>query len=726
MDEDPDAMTGVGRRVGEALTAHPRVVLLLVLVATVTVGAGAAVNEFESAGIGEFDVDDPATDALEEMRATYDGEDRLLTQVVTRDRGGDVLTRDALIAGLDWQRAALEDPDVAPTLAGEPAIRGVENVVATAAVAEDRAAAGEASVEEDPPTVAEQRAALESRTADEVEALLETVAEPDAASARELAGFLPTDWSPGTTSGEARLTVVTHADPDEQASLDAQVRVQELAEASLADGFAFGPGITDATSSRAIGDSFAVITPVALLAILGLLWVVYRDPVDVLIALVGIATVLVWLAGLIGWLGLPTSQLTIAVPFLLVGLSIDYGLHVVLRYREAGRGSLEAYGVLDDPRRAMAAALASVLLALAAATFTTGVGFLSNVVSPLPSVRTFAVMSGVGIFATFLVFATLVPALKLEVDRWRDPSTPRPGVGGGRFEALLRGVARLASRAPAAIVAVALILAVLGGVGATGLETGFNEADFLPQDAPDWAKALPGPLAAGTYTIADDADYLAETFAERGERGTAYVLVEGSITDPEALRAMDDLRGGPAIVDGPDGAASVTSPVTLIREAALADDGFAAIVDERDGDGDGLPDEDLASVYDALFEVDPEGAAAVLHRTDDGGYASMRLVVDVRGNADAQSVAGDVADLAGAVEAAGPVEAVATGERVTGGIVQDALLETLLEAFAVTLVVILVALVVGARLRFDSAILGAMVLVPVVVALSWLLGGMVA
>jgi len=144
----------------------------------------------------------------------------------------------------------------------------------------------------------------------------------------------------------------------------------------------------------------------------------------------------------------------------------------------------------------MTLGLTGVVLALAAATVSTGVGFLSNVVSPLGAVRDFAILSAGGILATFVAFAVFVPALKVEIDEFletrfdRDRAKRPFGTGQGLPIGCSRDWLRSrngcrswwssshSSSPPAAY-------------GATGIDTEFNQADFLPEDAPDWNKSLP-------------------------------------------------------------------------------------------------------------------------------------------------------------------------------------------------------------------------------------------
>ncbi|MFC6729448.1 MMPL family transporter, partial [Natronoarchaeum mannanilyticum] len=418
-------------RYADALVDHSRLVIVLLLVATLVVGAGAALGSAGEGGIGQFETDSEERAALDEIEATYDTDDAVVAQIVVRDEGGDVLTKESLLSGLRLQQEMRSDESIDATLRNESGVVGLENVVATAAYYEDRAGAGNQTNASTapPPTLDQQIAALESRSDAEVESLLERVLAPDAETrGGDPYQFLPADYDPGATSADARITFVfqvdgSAGDADPQAAYDAQVEIDGLVEERFDDAFVFGQGVTDDASTRAVGDSFTIITPVALVLVLGVLAIAYRDVVDVLIGVFGIGVVMAWLAGAQGWLGIPSSQLLIAVPFLLIGLSIDYSLHVVMRYREAREGDLDTDDTATgrrDPTAAMRTGVAGVVLALAAATFSTGVGFLSNYVSPLTAIRDFAVLSGAGILATFVVFAALVPAVKLEIERLLD------------------------------------------------------------------------------------------------------------------------------------------------------------------------------------------------------------------------------------------------------------------------------------------------------------------
>jgi predicted RND superfamily exporter protein len=736
----------------DAITTYSKLVVVAVLLATVVVAAGAVVGGAGQQDLGGFDVDSEETAAQEYVQSNYGGDEGIAAQLVVREAGGNVLTRESLLDGLRLQQDVRADETLADTLA-EPGFVGIENVVATAAVYEVRQRDGQRAEDGSqqstgPPTLETQIDALESLTESEFQAVLQRVLDPDqpAPGGVDPYDFLPQSYEPGETTAEARLTLLTQVDrsgetADPTAAYDAQVTIDQMSENRFGDAFLFGQGVRDDASSRATGDSFAIITPFALLLIVFVLGITYRDLVDILLAFAGIAMVLVWLQGIMGWLAIPMNVILIAVPFLLVGLSIDYALHVVMRYREARAGVLGIdEGTTGGPtdlgvRNGMALGLSSVLLALGAATVSTAVGFASNVVSPLPAIRDFALLSAGGILATFVAFGVLLPALKVEVDGLFENRLGRSrqkgafGVESGLTNAVLERLAGLSMRAPVAIVLVALVLASAGGYGATTIDTEFNQADFLPEDAPDWASALPGPLEPGSYTIAEDFEYLSENFQLRSGDGRSLILIRGSVADHGLLSALDESGDGVAADSSiqlqPGGRAAVEGPHTAIRAVAADNETFAALVASEDTDGDGLPDQNVSAVYAALFDADRAAAEQVLSRDDSGSVTSARLLLSVRGSESAQTIAEDTRAYADDIEAnTSGISAVATGGTVTTAVIQDALLETLVESFVVTLLVILAFLTVLFWVRYRSLSLGVVVLLPVVVSLAWLLGTM--
>jgi predicted RND superfamily exporter protein len=610
------------------------------------------------------------------------------------------------------------------------------------------------------PTLDEQVEALASRNATEVEDLVATVlgdGEDGNATGGQGAVFrlMPTDYEPGTTTASARSMLVTQQTGGSSAvqnpsGVDEPITDAQLAMEALRPGgeeyLVFGGGIISDELSRSQSESLRLIGPLALLFVLVALLVAYRDLVDILLGLVGIGAVLALTFGAMGWAGIAFNQILISVPALLIGLSIDYAIHTFMRHREQ-REELD-----EGPRRSMRVALAGVGVALVWVTATAVIGFMSNLISPIGPIQDFGIVSAIGITATLVVFGGLVPALKVELDELfeaidrrlaggdrgavggalyglarvlvLDRKKPAFGTGGGRLGSALSVGAWGARRAPAVVIVLALLITAAGAAGGSQVETSFQQEDFLAEDPPGWMDNLPAAVRPSDYTAKQNLQFVNDNFQR--EDSEAQVLVRGPVATADALDRIDAARERAAGDDDvtvvlSNGEASIDSPPDLIRETAAENESFAAFVAARDDDGDGLPDTEVAAVYDRLFRTTDE--AGTVLRTEDGEYVAARLVVSVQGGATTAEVteaARGWADQAGGED----LSATATGSPVVNEVVQANLLDTVIESLVVSILAVFAFLIVAYRLTEGSASLGAITLLPVALNVAWILGTM--
>jgi len=593
--------------------------------------------------------------------------------------------------------------------------------------------------EDTQPSLDEQIDELESMNESEVESVVGGLLDPDNGEGRAYQ-LMSTSYEAGETSADARMMLVRQnvagAGSVEQGDVsdtlvDSQLRMQELADRSeTSDEYVvFGFGLISDEIDRSMGDSIAIVGPLALLFVVLTLIVAYRDLLDIVLGVVGIVAVLVWTFGFMGWAGITFNQIFIAVPVLLIGLSIDYAIHVFMRHREQRQERGAA--ATDGPRGSMTVALTGVGVALVWVTATTVIGFLSNLVSPLGPIRDFGIVSSVGIVAALLIFGVLVPALKIELDeflegRGFDRKKRAFGTGGGRLGDALATGAVLARKAPVAVIAVALVLSVAGGAAATQVDTSFEQEDFIADEPPDWMDHLPAAVEPGEYTAKDHLNYVNDNFVRQDSQGE--ILVNGSVTDPETLHQLDEAEAEAAEMDTAvvlsNGEADVRSPLRTMRQAR-DNETFNATFTAADTDGDGVPERNVEAVYDALYETAPAEAAQVVHRTDDGGYDAVRMSVSVKGGAGTGEVTEDMRAVADGIEDDGEsVEATATGSPIVNEIVQQQLFQTVIQSLLVTLVTVFLFLSLVYRFQHGSATLGVVTMLPVALAVSWILGTM--
>ncbi|WP_458210147.1 efflux RND transporter permease subunit [Haladaptatus sp. NG-SE-30] len=739
--------SGLVSRYASALMRYSRPVLLVLLLATVLVGSGAG-NIESGLTIASFGSDSTEAQKLTYVQENFSTEQENTTAMQVVVRGDNVLSKASLLETLRFQRALHENETVNATLAEEQATVGLANQIAIAAIhqeaskgngrsqstAENASAGdGQAGSPQRLPTLDEQIAQLESMSPAEVESVTATVLDPERAQSGPVDPYtlLTTDYEAGSTTAEARvLFVFQHVEEDDelpQEVIDAQLATREIATQEVSDDtFVFGAGIVDEESGQATGESFALISPIALAFILLVLVIAYRDLFDVALAVGGVVLVLVWMGGFMGWAGIGVTQIIIAVPFLLIGLSIDYALHVVMRYREARVEDSDR-----TPREGMRVGLAGVTVALAATTFTTAVGFLSNTVSPIDSIAEFGLVSAAGIVSAFIVFAALLPTVKVELEALLERfgfDRRKRAFGTSGVANRLVGVGTAgARRIPVAIVVFALLVSASGGYAATNIDTSLNQEDFLPRESPEWMDSLPEPFAPSDYSLRENVIYLNDNFVQSRDRSTVEILVEGPVTNPWTLERLaagnDQIGDSETAVSLANGEPSVQSPLSVIERTAATNETVATVVERNDADGNGIPEQNLQAVYDAVYAAAPDRAAAVFYRSD-GEYQALRVSVAIRGGSDTSLVTREMRTVAETIENDSPLEATATGQPIISEIVQKDLLKTLVETFLITLGVILAFLTGIFYRRYGTLSLGAVTMVPVVFALSWILGTM--
>ncbi len=442
----------------------------------------------------------------------------------------------------------------------------------------------------------------------------------------DVAGLFSDDLTDDPPRARAGLVIV---DLDASAPAEDRTRAQQAID-EVVDATPVGDARRSTLSLLAIEQGIEdalerdlpVLLSVSLLLVVLVLALLFRSAVDVAVGLVGLLASIIWMTGLagllgpggLGWTG-PFNQVSIAVPVLLVGLGIDYSVHLTTRYREQ-----RLLGDLAD--RAARVALSTVGVALVLATVASVAGFLANAVTPLAPIRDFGIFAALGIVSAFVILSTSVPAARVLVDRRvdrriRQADAVAYGGGPSRKGARRQRVPRwatpaitVATRAPGVVLAVAAVVLSGAAVAASGLSTEFDERDFLPEGEPVLATIDRLDLSFG---------------GDVSER--TYLLVDGAPGDPALLAAIASVEERLTSVEDVrvvDGAAELTSPIEL-RDRIVA--GGEAVRSRLAGDLDTWQDPVAAAAEVAL--PDPIDADALLD--DDASLADeLDLPEDLR------------------------------------------------------------------------------------------------
>ncbi len=575
------------------------------------------------------------------------------------------------------------------------------------------------------PPLEEQIDALKEATDADFEAAVTTVLGEDGPGSEEALRLLPSSYEPGALEADERLVVITQSfdrsaemgEPGPVAN-DAQMELTDRVQSWNDDTLVFGFATVSNAVDQAVTDSLVLVGPLAVAFVILTLTVAYRDPLDIALGVAGIGLVLVWTFGLAGWAEIAFTQVFVAVPVLLIGLSIDYAIHVVMRYRE--RREEAPLGT------AMTLALGGVGLALLWVTATTAAGFLANLVSPIAPIREFGLVSAVGIVASVVVFGAVIPACKLTLDGTLEARgfdrTRRPLGGGDRLGHALTLGSTLARRAPVVVVLCALVVTAGGVYGATQVDTTFEEDDFFP-DEPPLGETL-GPFGGDAYQVQSILAHLEANY-QRGD-GRAQIVATGAVTDGQMLQRVATAEAyaneSDVVYVLPGNESDVRSPLSMMQETKPESDSFNASFQLADRTEDGVPDQNVEGLYDGLLEANP-GATDVVYRTEAGEYESIRLLVGIDGAASNEAVAAEMDAIVGILESdedgqGGDIDAIATGEPVVTYALERTVFQSIVHGLAVAMAAVLAFLVIGFSIRGQGPTLGVVTTIPVVVALG--------
>ena len=676
------------------ITGRPGLVVLAFLLVTAGFAGGLGELELEE-GSEAFLEDVPAQDALdaidEEFEPPFEA-DGGSTQLI--HRGENVVHRDGLIRLLEFQRS-LERTDAYRVEGGSSAAAAVARTIDPEAATTD-----------------EQLAALEGATDAEVRTAVRETAEEQPG----FAASLSEDANERTPYASATIATVEHEDGVDLQ--DVQPEIREATERADVEIVVFGGGIVENEFVDVIEDSLAIVVPVVIVLILVFLIVAYRDPFDLVLGLVALIMAVVWTFGFTGLAGIPFTDMMIAVPPLLLAIGIDFGIHAINRYREERVAGA-------DIEAGMAGATDQLLVAFFIVTGTTVIGFGANVTSELGPIADFGFVATMGILFTFLIFGIFLPAAKVGLDRFRRRyglptfSTEPLGSEESTLGRLLPVGVHLASRAPVAMLVLALVVTAGAGAYGTTVDTTFDDEDFLPpEELPDYAERMPGPLAPAEYTATATINYLERTF-EAGEDDEVTIYLEGPIREDWALESIERAGENPpeTFVTGSGGVADAEGLADVIRTEADRNPEFGRLVAANDRSGNGLPDRNVGVVYDALLET-PSEAAAREYLAEDG--RSTRVVYAVEADATGEEVTDDATEFAGSFR----FEATATGDIVVFQQVSELIFRSAIVSLALALGATAVFLAAIYRVIEGRASLGVANLVPIVVTVGALAGTM--
>ena len=519
-------------------------------------------------------------------------------------------------------------------------------------------------------------------------------------------------------------------DRDGREEVAQQIRSHLNSEGSI--GLSYGV-ISDDLISSDINDKtldeMIWLFVIAIAVVVAVLALAFRSVIMVAAPLLSLSAALIWTYGAITLMGMKFSILEVAVAPVVLGLGIDYSIHLQRGYEKARSSSASA-------AEAWVESFDTIRVALMLAVITTVFAFLSNSFSPLPPLRTFGATLALGVVSAFLASTVTVGAVHVVAER---------GIGNGtsaglQFDKLAAHTTEFQRKnAVWVMLAVAAVTTGSVSIAVMELDTSFELTDFLSEDEMEVMQ-----VRQDIYDSYDAAAWKTVDIFIEPQEGDDSISGESDL-----LRAMDFLdtriSGIPEVVNPTSTSSdrpSYDGLYPILRDAVDGDQSFGedfhlAIYDGELGISDGFVEGDLTSAISSLMSNESVGDPLRGHTwserisdhvalTDDASgilYLKMSIDVVAKTSEDSARVSEVFKHQASLIEDGdGLVDcrAYASGDVVMIDGILSGLVVSQVESTAISLLVSIFVLFLLTRRLGQSLV----VILPVGLAGAWVVGSM--
>ena len=424
--------------------------------------------------------------------------------------------------------------------------------------------------------------------------------------------------------------------------------------------------------------------------------------------------------GYLDIIGAP-NQVSQIAPIILIGLGVDYAIHFTSRYREEiGSGNTVSGSATST--------LKSVGIALTLATLATIVGFLTNIVSPLPELKDFGILVSAGIFFAFFLVMTFVPAIRTLLDRRAEKKeTINVDAFSSSGDSVLNKIAASSGIIPKKLKIFALILLfAISGYGYfsfTNLETIFEFTDFLPEDDPvvQTLGLLTDEFGGGfgeTTSVLIEGDDLATPEAHNAliasinnlSEKENIVVYAGNVAAESVVATLGQLLAPQGAAPGAPPAmpdmALLGSLGSFGVDLMSGAQGIDALKVKETGDVQGL--------YEYLVDLDSEAFLATLYFNEDNVVTAQQVrITTSAGSLGAAQLRDDIYDAFQPMSSLG-ISIAATNDAIVTQSVSDLISESQFQSLIFAILASMIFLILYYLIDIRKPFLGVITILPVV------------
>ncbi|HHF55840.1 MAG TPA: hypothetical protein ENL42_02860, partial [Thermoplasmatales archaeon] len=560
-------------RIGRFITSHPWVAIGIVLV--ITFASVASVATF---GLKQEFSEETFMPDLEEVKANQEISNNFTSTydvtILVKSKNDDLLTKNALIKILQIEKnianSSLREKLYTPFMPAY-SIGSVADIVAQFILQQK-------GIEN--PTYDEKIAALQQMDDNQIKNVIKNFLINPFAPADIKAMFtmsLTKDFNLSSLKAKGTIIRVSFnhtIGKDDKLALETEKTLDEIVKSmdyAAIDAYVMGAQIISDEIMKANDESMKILLPLALLMVIIILAIIYRDVIDMLVSLLALAFAIIWMYGFGAAMHYSFNPITTAIPVLLIGLGIDYGIHLTMRYREERQSKSSGEAVENTVRH--------VGMGLLLATITTVVAFLSNLTSPIDLLGEFGILAAVGIIASFITMILFVPSCRYLRDRNKEMHQSKEKRKGDALNKAMAKAAVALERHGKTVIAVTIVATIFMGYYAMQLSTTFDIKDFLPEKL---------EITKNLRFMMDEFEIAGGTAEE------AYILVKENVANPDILRKMaqciSNMKDDEYVVKI-DGNAKARSILSLMSDYAT-----------YQGFGDSRYNETFAALYNKYFE----------------------------------------------------------------------------------------------------------------------------
>ena len=316
-----------------------------------------------------------------------------------------------------------------------------------------------------------------------------------------------------------------------------------------------------------------------------ILFISFRKTSYVLLPMLSLTVSMIWLLGTMVLMGIDFSVMAVALVPLILGLGVDYSVHLFHNYR----AELEKN---RTPAEAIKRSVKDIGTAMFLAWLTTFIAFMSFLSSSIMPIRQFGILLGIGITYTFITTITLSASIRYIIDKRKTPIVRGKLTFFSKSISLKIIMGKLSSivlgHQKKTMLAMVLITLVFAS-GAVQLERGFDIDQFVPED---------NPAMELFDTIADYFPYASE-YQE-------YILIEGDIATVESLKGIaqthKNIKDDTFVSRNTDGTIKVSSIYSVIQLAIKNNQSLVGKFNIDRKTGIPKTDEDVRALLDYLHE----------------------------------------------------------------------------------------------------------------------------